>query len=406
MLHFNRNGSTNAVKLLKISGVLVLSTLIGAVFFNSLASAQQANGDDDGDGLLNSWEINGYDANGDGVIDVNLPALGANYQRKDVFIEIDWMQGAGCNQKPSTEAISRIITSFAQAPLTNPDGSTGITLHVDYGQGGGLTGGNALSCNSALQWPSGFQALKAANFDPARQPIFHYNIWGIQYDAGSGVTTSSGIAELPGDDFLVSLGAFPGGNGTVDQQAGTFMHEMGHNYGLRHGGGDNVNYKPNHLSVMSYSFQLTGVILNGATGSFDYQRFGIDSLNERNLSENQGLNAGAGLAAYGTVWFCAPLQSQRTTTNADAAIDWNCSGQIADGVQASINRDLLRTTLQETPNQWASLIFDGGAIGNEAAGRRSVRENFTLFPARETVIENLSAPELLEIERRVREALP
>jgi Metallo-peptidase family M12B Reprolysin-like len=402
LLHFNRN----VFKILKISGVIALSGLLGIFFVNSLASAQQADGDDDGDGLLNSWEINGYDADGNGTIDVDLPALGANYQRKDVFIEIDWMQGASCNQKPAPEAISRIITSFAQAPLSNPDGSTGITLHVDIGQGGGFTGGNALNCNSALQWPNGFQTLKAANFNSARQPIFHYNIWGIQYDAGSGVTTSSGIAELPGDDFLVSLGAFPGGNGTVDQQAGTFMHEMGHNFGLRHGGSDNVNYKPNHLSVMSYSFQLAGVIFNGATGTFDYQRFGIDSLNERSLNETLGLNASGDLSAYGTVWFCAPLQNQRTTTAADGAIDWNCDGQTTDGVRTSINRDALRNTLQATPNQWASLIFNGGAIGSGVTGRRSVLENFRLLPARETIIEDLSAPELLEIERRVREALP
>ncbi|KYK24672.1 hypothetical protein AYK25_06015, partial [Thermoplasmatales archaeon SM1-50] len=41
--------------------------------------------DDDGDGLPNDWEIYGYDANGDGIIDVDLPAMGADPQHEDIF---------------------------------------------------------------------------------------------------------------------------------------------------------------------------------------------------------------------------------------------------------------------------------------------------------------------------------
>jgi hypothetical protein len=39
--------------------------------------------DTDGDGLLDQWEITGYDHDTDGVIDVNLPAMGANPLQKD-----------------------------------------------------------------------------------------------------------------------------------------------------------------------------------------------------------------------------------------------------------------------------------------------------------------------------------
>ena len=31
------------------------------------------------------------------------------------------------------------------------------------------------------------------------------------------------------------------------------MHELGHNLGLRHGGGDDTRCKPNYLSIMSYA---------------------------------------------------------------------------------------------------------------------------------------------------------
>ena len=42
-------------------------------------------------------------------------------------------------------------------------------------------------------------------------------------------------------------------------QAGTFIHELGHNLGLMHGGGDHISYKPNHLSLMSYAYQTDGI---------------------------------------------------------------------------------------------------------------------------------------------------
>ncbi|TCO46329.1 hypothetical protein EV646_107354 [Kribbella antiqua] len=45
--------------------------------------------DTDGDSLPDTWETSGYDANGDGTIDVNLPAMGANPTKKDLFVELD-----------------------------------------------------------------------------------------------------------------------------------------------------------------------------------------------------------------------------------------------------------------------------------------------------------------------------
>ena len=52
-------------------------------------------------------------------------------------------------------------------------------------------------------------------------------------------------------DFVVSLGGWSGQTGTQDQQAGTYKHELGHNLGLRHGGEDHTQWKPNYLSIMN-----------------------------------------------------------------------------------------------------------------------------------------------------------
>ena len=125
-----------------------------------------------------------------------------------------------------------------------------------------------------------------ANIREAKRQAYRYCIFGDSY----GGSASSGLAELGGNDFMVTLGSVPTPPrevgfsrgqtgcstptddipGTPDQQAGTFMHELGHTLGLQHGGdqvdlgpdgipnsGDeNVyryNYKPNYHSVMNYT---------------------------------------------------------------------------------------------------------------------------------------------------------
>ncbi|MFT3969367.1 MAG: hypothetical protein QM695_03580 [Micropruina sp.] len=100
--------------------------------------------DTDGDKLLDGWEANGYDANSDGIIDVNLPAMGASVVRKDLFVEMDYMSDA---LLPAATDLNRIVNVFATAPqANNPDGSTGINLHLDAGAARGaaynLGGGN------------------------------------------------------------------------------------------------------------------------------------------------------------------------------------------------------------------------------------------------------------------------
>jgi uncharacterized repeat protein (TIGR01451 family) len=120
----------------------------GRVFFD--ISNVSATGDADGDGLLDGWETRGLDADGNGTIDVNLPAFGANPQHKDLFLELDTVAG----QAPRRADILAMKAAFVAAPITagqnaalltggrggrgvnappNPDGQPGVTLHVDTG---------------------------------------------------------------------------------------------------------------------------------------------------------------------------------------------------------------------------------------------------------------------------------
>src|SRR5262249_23260172 len=107
---------------------------------------------------------------------------------------------------------------------------------------------------------------------------------------------NSGVADTYSSDFMVTLGLWPSDDpaanmtGTDQQQAGTLMHEWGHNLGLFHGGPTRTpNCKPNYQSVMNYLYQtrlLTGANLNpNFPGSREYVDFSDGSL----LSIDEGL---------------------------------------------------------------------------------------------------------------------
>ena len=62
---------------------------------------------------------------------MDLPGLGADWEHKDIFVEVDYMGSSwGHNHKPNPTAISDVIQAFANAPVSNPDGRGGINLHV------------------------------------------------------------------------------------------------------------------------------------------------------------------------------------------------------------------------------------------------------------------------------------
>src|SRR3990167_7213078 len=103
-----------------INRVIKTILILGMVLF-LMPVAEGASADTDGDGLLDEWEINGYDHDGDGIIDVDLPAMGANPLRKDIFVEIDWMKATDKNHKPDAKGITKVINAFANAPVSNPD---------------------------------------------------------------------------------------------------------------------------------------------------------------------------------------------------------------------------------------------------------------------------------------------
>jgi hypothetical protein len=150
------------------------------------------------------------------------------------------------------------------------------------------------------------------------------------------IPSSTGIAEIGGNDAMITLGVSVGQVGTIDDHAGTLMHELGHTFNLRHGGPDDGNTstddldncKPNYLSVMNYAYQTTEYV---SDRPIDFSRYVESHLNEENgIDETAGFNpldSRWNSIAYGT-------PSRIPIVSSDGSnIDWNGDG---DDTQTSV----------------------------------------------------------------------
>jgi Bacterial TSP3 repeat len=306
------------------------------------------NPDSDGDALLDGWEVKGVNG-------INLNGFGASPLHKDIFVQMDFMtrSSAANGLGPNENVLQGIRNVFAAAPVANPDGLTGINIH--------LVPGREVQYKDDLNpYFVDFPTIKTSSFDPRRAPVFHYMIWANAYDG----TSSSGISmDIPHSDFIVTVGRWHQNNGGTDlEKIGTFVHELGHNLGLHHGGNEDTNFKPNHLSVMSYSFQMVGVRRFGVR-LFDYQRFPIPRLQESVLRESEGLGRDPSLQGYFAVFYTQ--DGNRHEVPCDGNVDWSNNGTIdAQDISADLNGDSQLLELKDTPNEWGQLYFRGGLIGS------------------------------------------
>lgn len=330
------------------------------------------NSDADGDRLLNKWEQNGIDINNDGTTDLSL--VGANPLHKDLYVEVDYMN----MHKPWKQALTDVIDSFENAPVSNPDGITGINLHVDVDEE--ITHQPTTSTTDLVNIRnSNFGTVaertdpNSGNIIPSKLLVYHYGLFGHSQPG----TSSSGVSNgIPAMEFLVSLGApgwgvdpLTGHNvGSTDQQEGTFMHELGHNLNFGHGGSDHVNCKPNYLSVMSYTRQFSSLI---GDRPLDYSRSSLPSLNEARLNENNGIGASNPLELR-TIYGPSPV----VLTIAGNPEDWNRDGDPLDNPVGSDINNL--DGCPPSPNQvlsshddWNNLMYittpaPGISLGTDA----------------------------------------
>lgn len=355
------------------------------------------NVDSDGDFLGDNSELYGYRTDDGKLLD--LPGLKASPKHRDVFLYIDYYAG----RAPAKAAVSQVVSAFAAAPIENLDGKPGINLHVKIA-------GKAVDpmlAAEVLGWPE-LAAIKNKHFDKTLTYAYHYVVFAkFTYAKGSTVSGMSPGQEAA-SDFVVSLGGYPRG-GTALQQAGTLMHELGHNLGLDHGGyttapggalkSDETTDKPHYLSVMNYAYQMNGFIKSGKR-VLDYARHPVGPLSEQAVSEPAALNptdqkAKAGLQAYTNLRICTlavktdegyvcDRYASIKRGNAAANLDWNRNRRI-DRTPLAINLDG-----DDVQDQWNGIAGDwallkyfglprtGERAGNPAIGDLPIRTCMTL----------------------------
>ena len=349
--------------------------------------------DSDGDGLLDVWEekaewdelsstvpagasvslgsvYSGWPlSNPNGLPLPDLQAMGATRTVQDVFVQIDYMTGAGHAHLPTKAAFFSVATAFHNAAPRASRASGPINIHFDIGTpppqwnlacGASWTpdcafvpsalaeGGNAIpeglctdptncafpTSNSPgiVGWKNGFRAFRDPRFARSRKDIFHYALFahalGYPSPEDPRVPANiSGISDVSGGDVMVTLGLWNNQVGTDFIQGATLMHELGHNFGLRHGGispsgGLEPNCKVNYQSVMNYLFQVSGLLTTEGTPVIDYSRQVLPALNDFSLLEPSGL----GPTTYLARWYAPKTNSFIGVALGTSTADRHCDG--------------------------------------------------------------------------------
>ncbi|MDI9329792.1 MAG: zinc-dependent metalloprotease family protein [Alphaproteobacteria bacterium] len=344
--------------------------------------------DADNDGIPDSAEVLGGTFAG-----LDLYAMGARTGTRNLFLEVDQMRSSDAGVVIRKDALQKVVDAFAvQGIVVAFDAGTAFSASFsvadfNLGQGTHLVEPepcvhmDQTTCNQNISHRRSIYDWKDENMDLRRRAVFHYALFAQSLNA-DGSCGSGGIGEVQGNDFIVTLGGcklktdtLAGRNLATNAQAATLMHEIGHNLGLRHGGFEDQNYKPNHWSVMNYLYSLYGLapdarsahaadrwllyqreLENINTGSdiaflagsplgdpasfvIDYSNGSSADLDETALSESNNIGRGA---------------------NENAYADWDRNGALtASPLNKDLNGNTTKGTLKDY-DEWANLKLPFG----------------------------------------------
>lgn len=272
-----------------VQATAVTPLTANAITFGSDKWECGAGNDDDGDGLCNNWETTDglkiFKQGTSPALTISCSLDGCpDPNKRDIYIEIDWMIG----HKPSAESISKIKKVFSD---------NNINAHIQLSEEVGHTDSTPFP-GSNWGTGKGFDQIKAKYIETsgasttvktAKAHAFYYILFAHTL-SGSNPTEDkskvSGASEINGNDAMITLGSFDGQTGSIDQQEGTLLHEIGHMLNLHHGGDQAINCKPNYVSVMSYAHQLNEI--PNLNRKLDFSNDKLPTINENSGSQTIG----------------------------------------------------------------------------------------------------------------------
>lgn len=328
---------------------------------------------------------------------------GARAGVKDIFVEVDYMKSTDAGIKPQRAALKKVVDVFA---------ARGYVVHFDVGklfhpEAGNsakdfdLGGGNEV--NFYLQTTFDYTAnspsifdFKIKNFDLKRRPIFHYMLMANSQNA-DGSASASGVGEVLGNDLIISLGSWglnlatqEARNVTINVQSSTIFHEIGHNLGLAHGGNDNINHKPNHVSSMNYLYQNFGLPAIGqhdgdryfATFFVDDPKCGIIGGNLTNGPKGSPADFVVDYSSGGGQEIRETLVDERLGLGFQAShgVDYNCNGILNEKLaHFDLNHDLTPNQVFRDVDEWSLLSLQftrhwaGASSGQTISGKSDAK---------------------------------
>ena len=288
--------------------------------------------------------------------------------KPDIYVQVDWMLA----HNPNWNALADVVQAFW---------NKGIRLHIQQGNplpfhreiisgptlgAFGTTDFDSIKntyFGTSNEWLNGNSNWPWQENLTSKKQVFHYALFDHSQQAN---TASSGIAEMPGNDVIVSLGQFTANRGSYDQQEGSFMHELGHNLGLDHGGpglptnDDWTNCKPNYLSVMSYSREFNESY--PISRPLDYSKNQMSDLNEGSLNERLGIGQSIP-SNLATVYGVPTGELFKIGTAADTShlVLWLSSDRNTNDASGNSNNANVINAPTDTTTEWTR-----GKIGNAA----------------------------------------
>lgn len=336
-----------------------------------------------------------FDGDNDGIPDANeqqgttfagmpLYDWGARVGQRDIFVHINYMAGDKQGLRPPKGSLDKVKKVFADNNFAihfdvgdlyhssvsiseyNMSESSHKVPYTTY-----VTLSGDLGDNTHVKYKNRYMPIN-------RFGIFHYVLFADTLNNEE--STTLGIAELPGNDVVItiaSLDSYENYSETakVNFTASILFHELGHNFGLRHGGFENANYKLNHFSSMNYGYTFEGIpdIDDSDPGNF-FNRYLLSFRREVN-SVYRKKNIGSTNFVINYSYGVMPLLNERILSEKNPLgslgdIDWNNDGIIQNRLYTfDINpadgwsRETFSLMLDY--NEWANLRLPFNSVNED-----------------------------------------